>query len=167
MKTLHLLRHAKSSWKDSRLSDRERGLNKRGRRNAPAMGAALARLLAPVPVAVSPARRARLTLAGLCEGWPALAEQPHFADEALYTFASEDLFEWIAARDEVNDSLFIIGHNPALTDLVNELVGRYCLDNLPTAGYVQLALPIDQWCDLLQGCAAIEHSLFPKQLPGA
>ena len=167
MKTLHLLRHAKSSWKDARLADRERGLNKRGRRNAPAMGAALAQTMAPVPVAVSPAQRAQLTLAGLCAGWPAMSELPHVTDEALYTFASDDLFDWIASRDEGRDVLFIIGHNPALTDLVNELLGQHCLDNLPTAGYVQLALSIDHWCDLLQGCAVIEYSLSPKQLPGA
>jgi phosphohistidine phosphatase len=167
MKILHLLRHAKSSWKDTRLSDRERGLNKRGRRNAPAMGAALAQFLTPVSVAVSPAQRAQLTLAGLCAGWPALGDIAHATEEALYTFASDDLFDWLAAGDDGQDTLFIIGHNPALTDLVNELVGQHCLDNLPTAGYVQLALSIDHWGDLRQGCAVIDYSLFPQQLPGA
>lgn len=167
MKTLHLLRHAKSSWKNTGLADYERGLNKRGRRNAPAMGQALSQIVAPMPVAASASQRALLTLAGLCAGWPALAEVPHISDEALYTFSSDVLFDWIALRDDQQDALFIIGHNPALTDLVNELVGRHCLDNLPTAGYVRLALSIDHWRDLLQGCAVLEQSLFPKQLPGA
>ena len=51
-----------------------------------------------------------------------------------------------------------------LTDLVNLLLGQHSLDNLPTAGYVQLALQIDHWNDMLQGCALLQCSLFPKQL---
>ena len=64
MKTLHLLRHAKSAWDQPGLSDRDRGLNKRGRRDAPRMGAALANLVGPHSIAVSPAQRAQLTLQG-------------------------------------------------------------------------------------------------------
>jgi phosphohistidine phosphatase len=164
MKTLHLIRHAKSSWNQTGLSDRERGLNKRGVRDAPRMGEALARRMAPVSIAVSPARRAQLTLAGLCAGWPALEGLPHYTEEDLYTFSSADVFEWIAGQEKNTGALFIIAHNPALTDLVNTLTGRYSLDNLPTAGYMQLALQVDHWRDLRQGCAVVEYSLFPKQL---
>jgi len=164
VKTLHLMRHAKSAWDQPGLSDRERGLNKRGRRDAPRMGAALAQRIQPLAVAVSPARRAQLTLEGVCEGWPELADWRHTTQEDLYTFSAEDLLQWIAGREDGQAALFMIGHNPALTDLVNALTGAYELDNLPTAGYVQLALQIDHWSDLRQGCALIEHSLFPKQL---
>jgi phosphohistidine phosphatase len=164
MKTLHLLRHAKSSWDQPHLSDRERGLNKRGKRDAPRMGEALSRRMAPMSIAVSPARRAQLTLEGLCEGWAALGELSHDTDEDLYTFSGGDLFDWMAQQGESQRALFVISHNPALTDLVNTLVGDYVLDNLPTAGYVQLALEIDHWRDLRQGCALVEYSVFPKQL---
>ena len=71
-KTLHLLRHAKSAWDDPGIGDRERGLNKRGRRNAPQMGAVLADRLEPKVIHVSPARRAQLTLGGLQDGWEAI-----------------------------------------------------------------------------------------------
>ena len=165
VKTLHLLRHAKSAWDRPSLPDRERGLNRRGRRDAPRMGAALARRTRPMPVYVSAAKRARLTLEGLCSGWPALAAMPHRVDEELYTFSSEDLFHWIAARDDGVDAVLLIGHNPALTDLVNALCGRRCVGTVPTAGYVRLSLHIDRWRDLLQGCAVIEERLFPKELP--
>lgn len=165
VKTLHLLRHAKSSWKQPELADRERGLNKRGRRDAPRMGAALALRIQPVIVHVSTARRAQLTLEGLCAGWPELQELPHVSDEALYTFDANDLLRWLSRRPEDERSLFIIGHNPALTDLVNGLVGQYCLANLPTAGYVELSLPIGSWRDLPLREAVLEYSLFPKQLP--
>ena len=164
MKTLHLLRHAKSSWDQPQLSDRDRGLNKRGKRDAPRMGEALAQRMAPMPIAVSPARRAQLTLEGLCAGWPALGDVQHRIEEDLYSFSAGDLFDWIAQRDDSEQALFIISHNPGLTDLVNTLVGNYALDNLPTAGYVELALRIDHWRDLLQGCAVVEYSVFPKQL---
>jgi phosphohistidine phosphatase len=164
MKTLHLLRHAKSSWKEPGLSDRERGLNNRGRRDAPRMGAALAQRMAPLSVHVSPARRAQLTLLGLCSTWPAMAALAHGTEEGLYTFTQTDIFDWILAQDDARSELFIISHNPALTDLVNLLVGQHCLDNLPTAGYVELVLHIDRWRDLLQGCAELNLRLFPKQL---
>ncbi len=164
MKTLHLLRHAKSAWDDPGLSDRERPLNKRGKRDAPRMGAALARRLSPMSIAVSPARRARLTLDGLCSGWPALADVLHHTEEELYTFNDRDLFDWIARQDDVHPALFLIGHNPAMTDLVNLLTGTYSLDNLPTAGYAELSLGIESWADLEPGCAALDCTLFPKQL---
>lgn len=164
MKTLHLLRHAKSSWDKPGLSDLERGLNKRGKRDAPRMGAALARRMAAVPVAASPARRAQLTLGGLCDGWPALAELTHVIDEDLYTFSCDDLLTWLQAREDDRQALFILGHNPALTDLANTLQGKSSLANLPTAGYLELSLQIDRWQDIRQGCAVIDFSLFPRQL---
>ncbi|MEP1473170.1 MAG: histidine phosphatase family protein [Halieaceae bacterium] len=164
MKTLHLFRHAKSSWKDHSLSDRERGLNGRGRLAAPRMGAALASQLAPQSVAVSPARRAQLTLSGLCQGWPALADQEHRTIEALYTFDSDELSRWLRQQPDSCSELFLIGHNPALTDLVNELAPAAQLVNLPTAGYVQLRLPLAHWSGLVEGIATLEYRLFPREL---
>lgn len=165
MKILHLMRHAKSSWETPGLSDRERGLNKRGKRDAPRMGEALAQRMAPMSIAVSPARRAQLTLEGLSAGWPALCDVQHHTEEDLYTFDASDLLEWIAVQEDSHRRLFIIGHNPAFTDLVNLLTGDDSLHNLPTAGYVELALAIDLWRDLQPACAVIAHSLYPKQLP--
>ena len=164
MKTLHLLRHAKSAWDQPGLSDRERGLNKRGQRDAPRMGAALAARVPAIPVAVSPARRAQLTLAGVRSAWPELAALPHITEEALYTFNCDDLLTWIAGQGDEQQAVFLIGHNPALTDLINSLCGQYCLDNLPTAGYAQLSLEIDCWGEVQHGCGVLQESLFPKQL---
>ena len=164
MKTLHLLRHAKSSWSEPGLADRERGLNKRGRRDAPRMGRALAQQMAPMSVAVSPARRAQLTLEGLCNGWPALGDLPHYTEQDLYTFSGEEVLEWIGAQADSHRALFLIGHNPAFTELVNQLAGEYVLDNLPTAGYVRLSLALERWSELRAGCGVLEQSLFPRQL---
>jgi phosphohistidine phosphatase len=164
MKTLHLLRHAKSSWDNPALADRERGLNNRGKRDAPRMGEALAQRMAPMVISASPARRAQLTLGGLCDGWPALRGTQHVTDEDLYTFSAEDVFDWIREQDDEQDALFIIGHNPAFTDLANALADNDGIANLPTAGYLELSLQIDLWQDLRHGCGQIEYSLFPRQL---
>ena len=164
MKTLHLLRHAKSSWDESGLSDRDRGLNSRGLRDAPRMGQVLATECAPMTVHVSPARRAQLTLEGLCAGWPALARYPHRTVESLYTFSSADLAAFLRSCEDDCESLFLIGHNPALTDLVNELLVEDYLENLPTAGYARLLLDIQDWHELRPACAQLERLLLPRQL---
>ncbi len=165
MKTLHLLRHAKSSWDEPYRTDRERGLNKRGRRDAPRMGQALAAEIDPLPVLVSPARRAQLTLAGLCDGWPDMADLSHTTVEALYTFSSGDVFELLWSYDDAHDAIFLIGHNPAFTNLINTLSSGEPLDNLPTAGYARLVLTINHWDQLAPGCGTLERLLLSRQLP--
>ncbi len=164
-RTLILTRHAKSSWDSPALNDHERPLNKRGQRDAPRMGKTLAERLVAMPVVASPARRAQLTLEGLCAGWPELAEVTHRTEEELYTFSYDAVADWIALQDDDLEALFLIGHNPAFTDLVNALAGEYCLDKLPTAGYAELALEIDRWRNLAPGCGSLSHTIFPRHLP--
>jgi phosphohistidine phosphatase len=164
-KQLHLLRHAKSSWDDVSLGDRERGLNNRGRRDAPRMGAALAQILEPMIVTASPARRAQATLEGLVEGWPALGELEHRTEESLYTFSAADLVDWISLQADSGAPLFVLGHNPALTELVNWLCGEAIMYNLPTAGYAGLELDCESWSDICSGCASLQYRLFPREIP--
>ena len=162
---LHLMRHAKSSWEIPGQVDRDRGLNPRGLRDAPRMGAALAERIPPLPVVFSPAQRARATLEGLCEGWPQLAALEHSVAEALYTFDSDDLMRYL--REQVSEDRqqqFLIGHNPAFTELVNRLVGREVLPNLPTAGYAVLDLAAERWADVSEGCADGVTFLLPREL---
>ncbi|MEP0203818.1 MAG: phosphoglycerate mutase [Halioglobus sp.] len=164
MKTLCFLRHAKSSWDDPGLIDRERGLNSRGLRDAPRMGLALCSRLQPMTIRVSSARRARMTLAGLIEGWPVLGELDHAVVEDLYTFSGEALSYWISQQPDTVDPLFVIGHNPAITDVINWLLGAGRFHNIPTAGFVELHLALPKWTMLAQGCAQLADSVFPKQL---
>lgn len=165
MKTLHLLRHAKSSWAVAGVDDHDRDLNRRGARDAPRMGKALAERIDAQPVYVSSALRAQRTLEGLCSSWPALAAQTHRTDPDLYTFAWEGLLAWLRAAPAQPASLFVIGHNPALTDLCNQLVGYPALDNLPTAGYLRLTADIERWSDITAGVARLDDYLFPRDLP--
>ena len=163
-KELILLRHAKSAWDDATASDRDRGLNRRGRRNAPQMGRALADMLDPMIIHASPARRAQLTLGGLQDGWPALQDLEHETDEDLYTFSAEDLVRWLHSRGDDEASLFLICHNPAFTDLVNWLCDDMVLENLPTAGFARLELAISSWSELSRGCGRLLDTLFPREL---
>jgi phosphohistidine phosphatase len=165
LKTLHLLRHAKSSWADATSSDHQRDLNDRGRRDAPRMGAALAARCPVQPVYCSTALRARRTLEGLCQGWPALAAAPQEFTDALYTFDYRDLLAWLRSHDGAAERCFIIAHNPGLTDLCNQLLGRPALDNLPTAGYLELSLPVSDWADVSEGSGELLGWLFPRDLP--
>ncbi len=164
MKQLHLLRHAKSAWDDPALEDHERGLNARGRRDAPRMGAALAARLDPLSIVHSSARRATLTLGGLSEGWPQLSSFGHHRESALYTFSYVELLSWLESQDDGRETLFLIGHNPAFTDLANCLLGRREFDNIPTAGYVQLTLDVSNWSEIGAGSARGVDHLFPKEL---
>lgn len=159
-----MMRHAKSSWKFPELSDEERPLNGRGRRDAPRIGEVLSRQLDPIGITVSTALRAQQTLAGLSEGWTELAQMQHVIETDLYTFASEEVFQWLASLRSEADSIFIIGHNPALTDLANLLVAELRLANLPTAGYLRILLEIDCWRDIRPACGRMTLSLFPRDL---
>jgi len=166
MKTLYLLRHAKSSWGDPSLPDRERPLNARGERDAPRMGAALCERHAPMTFYVSPAQRAQATFAGMQSGWPELQVSQGITTEELYTFDYHKLLEWIEQQSDDSDSLALIGHNPALTELIGYFAGWASLDHLPTAGWAELAIAIERWPDICQaqGRGELVTFLLPRTL---
>ena len=168
MKQLWLLRHAKSSWKFPELDDHDRPLNKRGLRDAPRIGAALSALYRPTVFHVSSARRAQATFDGLCRGWPELCKSHAVTDSALYAFEPERLLDWLRCQGGPREPavLAVIGHNPALTDLINMLAPTAALANLPTAGWAELSLPIRQWqdIDLAIGTSDLTRLLLPKRL---
>jgi phosphohistidine phosphatase len=147
LKILILVRHAKSSWKDASLADRDRPLNKRGKRDAPEMGRRLAaRGAAPDLIVSSPAARALATARIIAEavGYPVDAIRE---DERLYLASPAELLEAIRDLDDGYDRVFLFGHNPGLTELVNEL-SEPAVDNVPTCGLVELRLAAERWADL-------------------
>ena len=166
MKRLCLLRHAKSSWENPSLLDRERPLNKRGYRDAPQIGAYLSGRYLPLLFFVSPARRAQETYAELLTGWPQLNSQRVTIEEALYTFEFRELLQWLSARPDELSALAMVGHNPALTDLTNWLAGGEVIENLPTAGWVDLVIDLDRWSDieLSRGRGHCKTIIRPKDI---
>ena len=167
MKNLYLLRHAKSSWQDSTLPDLERPLNKRGKRDAARMGKFLGARLAPLKFHVSPAKRAQHTFIGIAKFWEGLKKNHCVTTTDLYTFSVRELLDWIARQPPDIQDLALIGHNPALTDLVNFLVGSKTIDNLPTGGWIELIVSIQYWSTIesASGKGSLTYALMPRELP--
>lgn len=145
MKTLLVLRHAKSSWNDPALDDHERPLNKRGRRDAPRMGELVREYgLIPDVIISSDAVRARLTAEAVVEAARYAGEI--LVDHHLYMASPADILSLLRTVREKAETVMIVGHNPGLEKLVEQLTGER--QDLPTAALAQIGLPIDQWLDL-------------------
>lgn len=161
MKKLHLIRHAKSSWDNSYLADIDRPLNERGMRSCQIMAAPIADAGCPfTAVFCSPAVRAQSTIEQISE---ALTDREidWQVDSALYTFAFQDLLEWCKGLDDAIAEVVIVGHNPAMTDFINEMSDR-TIDNLPTCSYAQLWFEDLSWQTLSVGSAQLVSFLKPK-----
>ena len=144
MKVLTIVRHAKSSWNDTSLSDRKRPLNKRGERDAPIMGKRISdHGIRPSLIVTSPATRARTT-AKIIAGELTYPNEFLQREDQLYLASLDEILDVIAAQDDGFNSLMIVGHNPGLTDLVNFLQPGLTI-NLPTAGVVSVQIDQDNW----------------------
>lgn len=168
MKTLFLLRHAKSDWTGPALSDFERPLNARGRRAARAMGMELRkRGLAADRILASPAARVVETLARLAEGYGGRMAVDY--DQQLYLATPETLLDFVHAADDGLDRLLIVGHNPGLERLTLGLAGPNDLrdavaEKYPTGALAQIDLPVARWRDVAPGGGMLELFLRPRDL---
>ncbi len=144
MKTLTLVRHAKSSWSDATLGDRKRPLNQRGKRDAPMMGQRLADYgVRPSLIISSPAKRAWSTAKIIAE---ALSYPREFLqrEDSLYLASLDDFLDVLVAQDQDFNSIMVVGHNPGMTDFANFL-SPGLTNNLPTAGVVSVEIDQDHW----------------------
>jgi len=144
MKILTLVRHAKSDWKDTSLSDKQRPLNRRGKRDAPEMGRRIVdHGIRPSLIISSPAVRAWRTARIIAKeiGYPAEFLQ---REESLYLASLDDLLDAVVAQDNGFNSLMVVGHNPGMTDFANFLLPGVT-NNLPTAGVVSVQIEGDDW----------------------
>jgi len=144
VKTLTIVRHAKSSWNEQGLSDRERPLNKRGQRDAPRMGKRIADAgIRPSLIVSSPATRAWTTAQFIAEelSYPVEFLQ---RENSLYLASLNDILDVIVDQDDGFNSLMVVGHNPGLTNMVNFL-SPGITGNLPTAGVVSVTFDQDDW----------------------
>lgn len=145
MRTLLVLRHAKSSWSESGLDDHLRPLNDRGERDAPRVGERLLQQrLRPDLIISSDAVRARMTA-------EASAKAAGYAgeirlDHSLYLAAPDDILAVLRTADEKAGIVMVVGHNPGLEALIGQLAGEQA--HLPTATLAQIVLSIDRWRDL-------------------
>jgi phosphohistidine phosphatase len=168
MRTIHLLRHAKSSWREPDLADPDRPLAPRGRRAAPLVAEHMrARDIAPRVVLCSSARRTRDTLALLGDAIPSGCEVR--VEDDLYGASADALLVRLRALSNAADSALVIGHNPGLHELALLLArsGAH-LDRLrrklPTGALATLEAPIARWSDLEAHCATLTGFVRPRDL---
>ena len=162
MKQLILCRHAKSSWKHPELTDRERPLNKRGRRNVRTMGLQLAALgIRPDLIISSPARRARSTAKGLAKKLQIPAAQIVIRP-GLYSHDLPNMLHCIHTLPDGASRIMLVGHNPVWTALVNTLT-TLCLDNLPTCGLAGISFPVTNWKAIRPHQGGLDFFLRPER----
>jgi phosphohistidine phosphatase len=161
MKTLLLLRHAKSDWDDPSLRDFDRPLAARGERDAPRIGKALRkRGLLPDLIISSPAARAKETIEAVITAAKMDADV-HF-DETVYGASSPELISLITRLPDAASCVLLVGHNPGLEDLVGRLSGSH--ERMPTAALACIEFQIDHWEDVNDGAGRLAWLLTPKQL---
>ncbi|HEX5708209.1 MAG TPA: histidine phosphatase family protein [Pyrinomonadaceae bacterium] len=161
MKTLLLMRHAKSSWKDASMRDFERPLNERGRRSAPLMGRLMRRRkLQPDLVVSSPAERARETTALVTES-AALRSNVRY-DERIYEAGVAQLLEVVTQLDESAATALVVGHNPGMEELIASLTGAS--ERMPTAALACVVLEVEKWAKARPGAGRLEWVVRPKEL---
>jgi phosphohistidine phosphatase len=162
MKTLYLVRHAKSSWKNPGLKDLERPLNARGKNDAPKMGKLLKKLgEQPDLIISSPAKRALRTAAKIAKetGYPV---KKIVKDEMLYLAGQDDFFAVISKMKKSVNRMMIVSHNFGLTIFANFLLGSDII-NIPTAGIVRIDFDIKKWKEIKDARGKLIFFEYPKK----
>ena len=143
MRTLFLVRHAKSSWGDPGLSDRERPLNDRGERDAPKMGKRLAKQgVKPDVILSSPARRALATARVIAEELD-FKRADILVDDRLYAAEADTLQRIIGELGDKQKCVMLVGHNPELTELAHRFSGEDT--HMPTCAVAEFAFDAKSW----------------------
>lgn len=162
MKRLTLIRHAKSSWNYPELTDFERPLNGRGRRDAPAMALRIARKLGMPDLWVSsPASRA-ITTARLFTEALAVPATDLLLNSDVYDADIEQLLDVLATLPARAHRVWLFGHNPGLSEL-SQWLSPGAPTHLPTCAAVGFDLSIESWSALKPGIGRLVAHLYPKQ----
>ena len=162
MKSIWLIRHAKSSWKDISLRDFERPLNSRGKRDAPFMGQKLYEVgFMPDMVISSPAKRAKLTAIEICKAINFSIDDIIF-EQFIYGAEVSNLLHLINNLRDKTNTVCIFGHNPTLTDFCNYLSGSN-IYNIPTCGIAEISFDTDHWSNISKELGELKRFDYPKK----
>jgi phosphohistidine phosphatase len=173
LRTILLLRHAKSAWDNGRLSDHERPLSRRGEKAARAIADLLVGDDMHVDLIIcSTATRTRQTLGALVERLPPPAP-PISLENGLYLASGEALLDRLRSLPDDACSVLLIGHNDGIWHLAEALAGHGeapALASLrakfPTGALASLRAPAERWTDLALGSAELIAFIRPRELPG-
>ena len=156
-----MIRHAKSSWKDIDASDFERGLTKKGRKHIETIGSYLKlRGVLPDHILSSCAVRTQET-ADLLAKKLEYDGQTEYLQE-LYFTDTDTLKEILLMQDDTFDTVFVIGHNPQITDMANMLIDEH-ISKIPTMGVVAINFETDSWNELMHTEGKLDFFIYPKQ----
>lgn len=164
MKTVYLVRHAKSSWSEEGIEDRDRPLKGRGIRDAHLVSNFLSEQWSPnrrVKLVSSPATRALHTALIFAKNFGVPAKEVE-VEASLYHCSTAQVQEVLRSQDDQKDTVFVFGHNPTLLNYVNQYTGHR-LNHLPTTGVACLRYQQDQWAHL-GAQAELLHFEYPKRL---
>lgn len=160
MKTVYIVRHAKSSW-DYPVNDKDRPLKLRGVKDAHLVSKYISnKIEMPERVYSSVANRALHTCTIFCRNLQYPLDQITIK-EGMYDFSGASLLETIKSCDDTINYLMIFGHNHAITAIVNTYGNQY-YDNIPTSGFVMIQFDTTSWTKLEEGKTILK--VFPKDL---
>jgi phosphohistidine phosphatase len=161
-KTLHIVRHGKSSWDFENISDIDRPLSTRGINNAYLMAKKLSeRKVKPGLLISSPANRALYTALIFSRVMKLPYEKVRIED-LIYMGYTNDILELLGQQDNELSDILIFGHNPTFTSLANQLMTSN-IDNIPTAGIVSLTFSADSWEDIRNMKASSDFFDYPRR----
>ncbi len=162
MKTLFVVRHAKSSWGDFTLPDFERPLNDRGKKDAPVMAKRLLQRNIRIDAFISsPAKRALKTCKLFCKEFD-FPEEKIILKDILYHAPREVFYQVIEKIEDVHKLVALFSHNPGITDFVNSLSQELRIDNMPTCGVLGISSDVAHWSDFKTGSKTILFFDYPK-----
>jgi len=162
MKTLYLVRHAKSSWENALQRDFDRPLNERGLKSAPLMAELLKeKNVTPDIIVSSPANRA-ITTAGIFAGILGYPEEKIMQNMEIYTGGSSALLQIVRALPDDCTSAALFGHNPVMTDFSNFMTDEH-LDNMVTCGVVRIDMDNCSWKDAGERSGTLAWYEYPKK----
>jgi len=162
MKTLLLVRHAKSSWDLATLNDFDRSLNERGKKDAPVMAQRILDRKIDINIFVSsPAKRAKKTAELFCSIYKKDKEQIIFVP-ALYHASINTFFEVVSQLNNDYNCVAIFSHNPVITEFVNQLVENITIENMPTCGVFAVKTSITKWKEFSTSKKELLFFDYPK-----
>lgn len=161
MKTLFIIRHAKSSWDDPSQSDIDRPLNERGKRDAPVMASRLVNKKLEIELFISsPAKRAKKTAMIFAEAF-GVKEKKIELVESLYEAAPEAFFKVVEHLSDDYNSAAIFSHNPGITGFVNMLTDQL-VPNMPTCAVFAVKAAIKNWSEFRSAKKELLLFDYPK-----
>ncbi len=163
MKKLYIIRHAKSSWKDSSLDDFDRGLSKRGKKDIKLMAKWLKEKgCYPDIIISSPAKRAKKTSKKIVKILGIDKKMLKY-DRRIYEASREDLLRVLKDCDNSYENLFLVGHNPSLNELA-EFLSNSVIFNIPTSGIFCIGFDIKKWSEIDRVKGKVIFFEYPKKL---